>query len=113
MTSRKRPMPEPRRERKQSKQAPTIFDDDTSEASNDEDEDVSVDDQKKNKRNTGRKLTSNQGDIFIGIMLDHFDVIENKSTDASLTGDALSDVLLSEWTEIQTEFLQKTGVNIG
>lgn len=112
MTSRKRTMPEPRRVRKQSKQVSTIFDDDASEHSSDEDEDVSVDDQKKNKRNTGRKLTPIQGDIFIGIMLEHFDVIENKSTDASLTGDTLSDVLLSEWTKIQTEFLQKTGVNI-
>lgn len=56
-------------------------------------------------------MTSAQEDIFISIVMEHFNVIERKTTDKSLTPKNLSAALSQEWKQIQAEFSQKTGVS--
>lgn len=55
-------------------------------------------------------MTAAQEEIFISVIMDHFNVIERKSTDKSLTPKKLAATLLQEWTKIQSELSQRIGV---
>lgn len=53
-----------------------------------------------------------QDDILISIILRHFDVIENKSTNKSLTPLQLQTTIKNAWNEITDEFKLESGVSL-
>lgn len=64
-------------------------------------------------RNDKKKMTNEDEDDFITIILTYFDVIENKATDKSLDPTLLAKRQNAAWTEIRSKFIAKSGmVNI-
>lgn len=62
---------------------------------------------------TGRRTQSMsyvEEDVFLAIVLNHFDVIENKQTDKSLSAQPLRDRQSTAWKAIHSEFTEKTKV---
>lgn len=55
-------------------------------------------------------MNSEQEDIFISTVLEHFDTIEKKSTNKSLTPRNLQKSVADAWTTIQNDFFSKTQV---
>lgn len=61
---------------------------------------------------TKRKLNFDQEDVLISIILNHFDAIERKTTDKSLTPSALQERVRDGWAKIKSEFQEQTTVSI-
>lgn len=55
-------------------------------------------------------LNSEQEDFFISVILKHYNVIENKATDKSLTPQKVKKNIDNAWESVQTEFFEQTGV---
>lgn len=59
-----------------------------------------------------KKMTAVHEDIFISIVLNFFDVIENKSTDKSLNPKSLRDRQSEGWEAIRAAVFEKTSVSL-
>lgn len=59
-----------------------------------------------------RKLNFEQEDVLISIILNHFDAIERKTTDKSLTPSGLQQRIRDGWAKIRSEFQERTTVSI-
>lgn len=84
----------------------------SSEENEDENEEDNYDSDPDMLRGSGRKnMSADHEDVLISIILKHFDIVENKSTNKSLTSDGLEAKQNAAWAEIRNEFADKTTVS--
>lgn len=93
-----------RRRRKTMIERPTNFNSDM------ETEDEGDDDTEPNKKRT--KMTVEDENELISVILRHFDEIENKSTDKSLSAKNLNQAISKSWAQIHKEYSEMTGVSV-
>lgn len=59
---------------------------------------------------SSRRMTPEEEDILLAEIIKHFETIENKATDRSLTPKKLQDKNTQAWEQIRISFIEKTGV---
>lgn len=59
-----------------------------------------------------KKMTNDEEDKLITIILKYFDIIESKKIDKSLSAKALREAISNVWSTIRNEFIEETMVRI-
>lgn len=72
---------------------------------------IDIDDNDEPAMPSQKKMTAIHEDVFISVVLNFFDVIENKSTDKSLNPKALRDRQSEAWAAIRAALAEKTSVS--
>lgn len=74
-------------------------------------EPISITDEQEAGPSGAKRMTTKDEDILLAEILKHFDTIENKTTDRSLTPKVVQAKNAEAWKAIKAAFCEKTGVS--
>lgn len=74
-----------------------------------QDQEDDISDEESGQKQT--KMTYQQEDIFIALIIDFYNIVEKKSTDKSLTPKKLKDAQDKAWNDLRDAFINKTNVS--